>query len=123
MAFDFPQLARAQARDVAPTDADLSSRRPVQTENGLQQHCLAATRTANDAEYLPFIDLHVQSIMHHLPAEAINDAMRGYDDFVRRLLHMSSSMKITAKIASAKITRKIDCTTASVVSRPSSREE
>ena len=36
---------------------------------------------------------------------------------------MSSSMKITANTASARITRKIDCTTAAVVSRPSSREE
>ena len=32
-------------------------------------------------------------------------------------------MKITAKIASAKMTRKMDCTTATVVNRPSSREE
>ncbi len=32
-------------------------------------------------------------------------------------------MKITANTASARITRKIDCTTAAVVSRPSSREE
>ncbi len=107
--------------------------RTLQAEDRPQQHRLAGARTADDAEYFVLHHDHVEVVVHDLRAEAIDDAerldhrlaiWRCPDEAVRALGHQrSSSMNSTANSASARITRKIDCTTAIVVSLPSSRDE
>ena len=94
--------------------------RPLQPEDGAQQHRFARTRPADDAEDLALLHGHVEMVVHHLRAEAVDEAT----NFDERFGHqISSSQNATANSASANNTRKIDCTTASVVRRPSSREE
>src|SRR6185437_12728195 len=73
----------------------------------------------DDAEHLVLMNLHVQAVVDHLGAEAVAQTMH----LEYRVDQMPISMKSTAKSASASITRKMACTTTTVVSRPSSREE
>src|ERR1700691_5518114 len=80
---------------------------------------LPAPGAPDDAEDLFRLDLHVQSVMHELRAEAIDQPLH----FDARHHQKSSAMNSVANSASASSTAKIDCTTATVVNRPSSREE
>ena len=100
----------------------------MQAKDGTQQHAFAGSRSTDDAEHLARDDRHVEAIVHGLRAETVDNAER----FDRRsdssLLadtpaHIPISMNSTANIALARITRKIACTTAMVVRRPSSRED
>ncbi len=116
---DQAQLRRRHLRDVLTLDADHAGLRALQSQNAPEQHRLARARAADDAEHLVFIDLHVQAVVHQLGAEAVDQSANLQD----RVPHMSSSMNSTANAASARMTRKIAWTTATVVSRPSSREE
>jgi hypothetical protein len=43
----------------------------LQSEDRTQQHRLAGPRTAHHAEYFVLLHLHVESVVHHLRAEAI----------------------------------------------------
>src|SRR6185312_11792161 len=101
---DRAQRLAGELSDVMPLDADGSGLRPLQAE---------------DAEDLVLANLHLQAIVDHLPAEAIAEV----PNLEHRISQTPISMKSTAKSASARITRKMACTTATVVSRPSSREE
>src|SRR6185369_4464882 len=101
------QLVFRQLGDVAPFEPNGAFLRPLQAENGPQQHGFAGARSADDAEHFALDDRHVEMVVHHLRAESIHDA-DGFDHG----LHTPSSMNSTANSASARITRKIDCTTA-----------
>src|SRR6185437_17175573 len=93
--------------------------RPLQAEDAPEQHRLAGTGGADDTEHLVLPDLHVEFVVDDLGAEAVAEAAHlqyGIDQ-------TPISMKRTVKSASARITRKMAWTTATVVSRPSSREE
>ena len=117
---DLLELGRRQLREVATQHSHLARLGTLQAEDGAQQHGLARARPADDAEYLTALDGHVEMVVHHLRAEAIHQSA----NFDERFGHqMSSCQKAMANIALAKMTRKIDCTTATVVRRPSSREE
>ena len=92
----------------------------MQAEDGPQQHRLARSRAADDPEHLALEHRHVEAIVDDLPPETVDDT----PDVDRRGHHqIPISMNSTANSASARITRKIAITTATVVSRPSSREE
>src|SRR6185295_11542542 len=119
VAFHFAQLALADRADIAAVKFHASRAWTLQPENGPEKHRLAAARAADDAEHLAVHHLHIEPVVHELRAEAVDDARDLDDGFA----HMSRCLKSTAKTASAKITRKIDCTTATVVRRPSSRED
>ena len=96
-----------------------------QPEHRLQQHGLAAARAADDAEDFARRTLEADAVVHDLRAEAVDDVAHARSRRGRSCAapQKSISRKKIANSASAKITRKIDCTTATVVSRPSSREE
>src|ERR1700728_722716 len=113
------QLGGAHAADLAAVEQHAAGARQAQPQDGTQQHRLAGARAADDAEYLALVDLHVQPRVHHLFAEAVYHAAH----LQQRAHQTSSSMNSTANNASTRITKNIDCTTASVVSRPSSRDE
>src|SRR5581483_9928565 len=116
---DRAQRLAGELSDVMPLDADGSGLRPLQAEDAPEQHGLAGAGAADDAEDLVLANLHLQAIVDHLPAEAIAEV----PNLEHRISQTPISMKSTAKSASARITRKMACTTATVVSRPSSREE
>ena len=103
-----------------PSMQHLARLRPLQAEDGAQQHRLAGARAADDAEHLALLHGHVEMVVHHLRAEAVDQPAHFDEGFGHQ---MSSCQNATANSASANITRKMDCTTATVVRRPSSREE
>src|SRR6202034_2735691 len=88
------------------------------------QHGLAGTGSADHAEDFVLAHLHVQMIVHHLRTEAV--AQRPHADHgVETCVEHQKSI-CTNKIAnsaSPSMTKKMDCTTATVVRRPSSRAE
>ena len=100
-------------------DADDSGLGSLQTENASQQHGFAGTGAPDDAENLVLPNLHVEAIVHNLAAKPVDQSLHLED----RVDQMPISMNSTANKASARITRKMACTTATVVNRPSSRDE
>ncbi len=120
---DLLELRDAEIPERAAHQAHLARLRALQAEDGPQQHGFSRARAADDAEHLAPLDGHVEMVVHDLAAEAIDEALDLDDGFDAGVAHMSSCQKMIAKTAFAKITRKIDCTTATVVRRPSSREE
>src|ERR1700722_18625492 len=113
------QFGGAHGADLAAVEQHAAGIGPAQSEDGTQQYRLAGARAADDAEHLSFEHLHVDAVVHQLLAEAVDHAAH----LQQRAHQMSSSMNSTANKASTRITKKIDCTTASVVSRPSSRDD
>ena len=105
----------------------------LQSDDRTHQHRFAGARTANDAQYLPHTDVEVELIVDDLRAKGIAQSAHLYRNVVMRvpvvgmgkgrLRHHQSQpipVKNTAKKASSTMTRKIPCTTASVVRRPTS---
>ena len=107
------QLGGAHAADLAAVEQNAAGIGPAQPQDGTQQHRLAGAGAADDAEYLALVNLHVQPRVHYLRPEAVDHAAH----LKQRTHQTSSSMNSTANSASTRITKKIDCTTASVVSR------
>ena len=107
------------ALQVATEEAHTAGIGPAQSKDRTQQHRLAHARTPDDTEHVAFIDLHVEPGVHGLSAEARHNTpyleQRGHQ--------MSSRRNSTANSASAVSTPNIEITTASVVRRPSSRDE
>src|SRR6185437_808407 len=116
---DRTQRGARELRDVMPLYPYGAGLRPLQAEDAPQQHRLAGAGAADDAEHLVLPDFQLQAVVNHLGAEAVDEAPHLQD----RVNQTPISMKSTAKRASARITRKMAWTTATVVSRPSSREE
>ena len=117
---DRAHLRLAHLRDVVALDAHRAGLRTLQPEDGAQQHRLACARPADDTKHLVLEDLHVETVVNHLAAEAVHEPAH----LEHRVPHqMSNFMNSTANNASARITRKIACTTATVTRRPSSRAE
>ena len=73
--------------------------RPLQAEDGAQQHRLARTRAADDAEDLALLHGHVEMVVHHLRAEAVDETPNFDEGFSHQ---MSSCQNTTANSASAK---------------------
>src|SRR6187551_2347594 len=117
------QFCAVQLRHVRALHQHLPRLRPAQSEDGAQQHRLAGTRAAEDAEHLATPHLHVESVVHELPPETVHQPADLDGEFLVGGHQKSSFMNSTANRASASSTRKMDCTTATVVSRPSSRAE
>src|SRR3954471_24706092 len=105
--------------DVLPLDPNDTRLGPLQPEDASQQHRLAGARATHDAEHFVLANLHVETVVHDLRAEPVDQSLHFQD----RVNQIPISMNRTANRASARMTRKMDCTTATVVSRPSSREE
>src|SRR5262249_48992108 len=116
---DGAQLRFGEVRDVVAADAHRAGERALQSQDGPQEHRLARARAADDAEHLVLVDLHVEPVVHHLPAEAVHQAAH----FHHRAHQIFIRMNSTANSASASSTRKIACTTATVTRCPSSRAE
>jgi hypothetical protein len=62
--------AIAQLREVVAQHLDPAALRAQQAEQLAQQHRLAGTRAAHDAEHLAALHLEVEPVMHHQPIEA-----------------------------------------------------
>src|SRR5688572_28897102 len=97
-----------------PVEQHLALVGPMQAGERAQQHRLARARAARDADDLARHDVEVDPVMHHVLAEAVHDAARRED----RTPHSPTRSKKIENSASSTITRKIDFTTALVVSRP-----
>src|SRR6185436_12872353 len=92
----------------------LARARALQPGERAQQHGLARPRAAGDADDLAGLHVEAHAVVHHLASKAVDDAARGED----RGGHQPILSKKIEKSASSTITRKIDFTTARVVSRP-----
>src|ERR1700722_8373550 len=113
-----------QALHVPAIQIHAAAVRVLQPKYRAQQHRLAGPGTAHHAEYFVLSHFHVESVVHHLRAEAIVEAAHPDHRIEIRVEHQKLiCTNNTANSASARITIKIDCTTATVVSRPSSRAE
>src|SRR5262245_2840137 len=88
-----------------------------ETDDGAQEHRLAAAGPANQTQDLAPLDVERQSVEHQLPAEA-HDQVAHTNDYVGHAVHpghMSIDAKNMANTPSSTITRKIDLTTDVVV--------
>ncbi len=113
------ELLLGHSGNVVALDSDETCLGALQSEHAAQQHGLARAGAADDAEHLVLVNLHGQPVVHDLRTEPVDQATHLQDGIV----HTSISRNRTANSASAKITRKIDCTTAIVVRRPSSLDD
>ena len=113
------QRRGAHAMQIAAEEAHGSGLGPAQSEDRTQQHRLAHARTADDTEHLTFFHPHVEPGVHGLSAETRHNTLH----LEQRGHQMSSCRNSTANSASASSTPNIEITTASVVRRPSSRDE
>src|SRR5882757_923444 len=103
---------------------DRSGIRLSQAQNRLQQHGLARAGAAHDAEYFVRADFHIEAVVDDLFAETVDEAAHSNDGIGGCALHQKSiCTNRTANNASAKMTKKMDCTTAIVVSLPNSRAD
>ena len=107
--------------DVDAEDPDRAGRRAVQPDDRAQEHRLAGARAADDAQHLAAVDVEVEPVVHHLGAEAVDEAAHLDDRLALRRPsgHQTSTVaKKIAKIASSTMTRKIASTTEAEVSLP-----
>src|ERR1700686_2769090 len=87
----------------------------------LEQNRFARPRSTGDADDFAGQDVEADLVMHHLLAEAVDDASRGKKRLavlLRPRLHRPSFSNRMENNASSTITTKIALTTARVVSRP-----
>src|SRR5687768_5396737 len=91
----------------------------MQASERLEQHRFARPRPTGDAEDLARQHVEADVIVQLLLAEAIDDAASGKDRLrLGRGVHSPTFSNRIENSASSTITRKIDFTTARVVSRP-----
>src|SRR5579863_9580882 len=105
-----------------PTSRPLNSTLPASGARSPRMVRSSTDLPAPEPPMMPntsLVHLHADAVVHQLLAEAVDHTAH----LQQRAHQMSSSMNSTANKASTRITKKIDCTTASVVSRPSSRDE
>src|SRR5882757_3420356 len=113
-----------QALHIPPVQFHAAAPGVHQPEYRSQQHRLPGSGAAHHAEYFVLPHFHVQSIVHHLRAEAIVQAAHPNHRIEIGVEHQKLiCTNNTANSASARITMNMDCTTATVVRRPSSRAE
>ena len=70
---------RAERLDRLAVEQHLAGVRPVQADERLEQHRLARSRAAGDADDFAGHDVEADLVVHHLLAEAVDDAARGED--------------------------------------------
>src|SRR5947207_6403244 len=95
--------------------------RTMQAGKGLQQDRLARSRTAGNAENFSGQHVEADFVVHFLLAEPVDDAARRKNGLGLRLcpgIHSPSLSNRMENNASSTMTRKIDLTTARVVSCP-----
>ncbi len=106
--------------DIVAQDVDAARLRPVEADDGAQQHRLAAARAADDAQHLAAPDIEIEAVMHRLRAEPRHQPAHPDHDIVLVFRHRQI-FRIENRIenaASATMTTKIDSTTDCVVRRP-----
>src|SRR6056297_407326 len=107
---------RIQRPDVSPEYADLAAVGLVQAEYAAHQYRLAAAGCAHYPEYLAPVNGEAQALVHALRAEPVVQIPHCHD-----VVHQIPRVEYTTvNTASARMIRNTDCTTALVVSRPSS---
>src|SRR5215831_10678871 len=102
-------------------DRDRAVVRAMQARERLEEHRLPRPRASRDAEDLTARDFQIDAVVHFLSAEAVDDTLRRENGFAvvsGAGGHSPSFSNRMEKNASRTITRKIDFTTARVVSRP-----
>ena len=117
---DLAPLQFVHPQNIGAEHLDLALDRPVEPDDGSQQHRFAAARPADHAEDLAAQHIEVEAVMHRLGSEPV-DQTADLDDRLASNLGHRQIFKIekkTEKAASATITRKIDSTTERVVRRP-----
>src|SRR5258707_6402065 len=117
-------VAGRQLLHVLAVQLDGAGIRRPQSQYRAQQHGLSGAGAADDTEDLVRSHFHVQPVVNDLRAEAADETAYANHRSLSGFRHQKSiCTNTTANIASARMTRKIDCTTATVVKRPSSRAE
>src|SRR6266853_414044 len=115
---------RRQILHVFAVHLDGAGIRTPQAQDRAQQYRLTRAGAADDPEYLIRLHLHVQALVNDLRAKAVLQAAHSNDRIDFGLGHQKSIFtKRMANSASARMTMKIDWTTATVVKRPSSRAD
>lgn len=105
-----------QLQQVFAEHADAAGIWPAQADDAAQQHRLAGARSADHAENLAATDVQVETVVHGLAAEAVDQS--AYLDQCVVARHQPISMKNSAAMASSRITMKIAWTTLEVVCSP-----
>src|SRR6056297_1145004 len=99
---------------------DRPGRGLLKAGDGAQQHRLAGSRAADDAEDFAAVDVEIQVFMHDMGAELGSEPPNAYDRLlVCGIFHRPISAKKMENSASATMTEKIAVTTALDVIRPS----
>src|SRR5690606_14940066 len=102
--------------------ADGAGVRPLQADDGAQQHRLAAARTAHHAEDLAAEHIEVETVVHAVAIEPVDQRAHLSQALARAIVggagHQPSSMKNIAAKASRNMTAKTDSTTLDVVCSP-----
>src|SRR5215472_3685268 len=113
-------LCLSKRVDGLTVQKDLPTVRVPQTDQRFEQHGLARSGAPGDAEYFPACHVEADVVVHLLLSEAIHDATRGDNRCAVASggFHRPSFSNRIENSASSTITRKIDLTTARVVSRP-----
>jgi hypothetical protein len=135
-AADVARLADVGAQHVAPEHADLARLGLLQADDRTHQHRLAGAGAAHHAENLAAPQVDLEALVHDLVAEAILEAahlndvaalVRAFRARIGPVLGQLNcahihpiELKKTANTASSTMTRKIACTTAAVVLKPTS---
>jgi hypothetical protein len=89
--FKLPALTVAHLQKVSPEYFDLSRSWPVQPDYRPQQHRLAGTRTADNAEDFAADDIEIETVVDRLGAEAVDEAAHADDRLDRLLRHVKSA--------------------------------
>ena len=95
---------------VAAQDLDAARHRPVEADDGAQQHRLAGARAADDADHLAAPHIEVDAVMDDLRAERIDQVAHPDDDVVvsDAMRQTFSTEKMIENAASVTMTKKID---------------
>ena len=103
-----------------PENFDAPGDRPVEPDDGAQQHRFARSGRTDDTQNLATEDVEIETVVDCVGAEPGNKA--AHTDYrLARIIRHAQICKVEKKIenpASVTITRKIASTTDKVVSRP-----
>src|SRR5439155_17605827 len=110
---DLPSLHITVRQYLLPKNFDAARNRPVEPNDGAQQHRFARSGRTDDAENLATEDVEIETVVDGLRAEP-GDKAAHTDDRLARIIRHAQISKAEKKIenpASVTITRKIASTT------------
>ena len=99
---------------------NLTRFRTFEANYGSHQYRFASTRPANNAENFAIANIKINPVMHRLCTKTVDDSAHTDRNGIVEVHTQPTQVKNTAKNASSTITRKMACTTAAVVLRPTS---